>query len=578
MAATNALAHAYERRSATVPATTPDLGDADITIKHPGYSLVDPPLLFFKGFDRLQDIVGIHHGTILTACAIISGRNDGHLTRARDGQELNLPLEDIVKGGVYYYVVPGDDKYPIYPGFRYWRFPHGNLPRGWTLPSPIPSTQIPAPAPSNITHAVLARDKQCLLSVGKDIIERAHLCPELETEWFLENGMVQYNRSFNQASNAVTNDLANLITLRKDVHVAFDLKRMFVIVPKAQSWLVHFLQPSNTLGPLYHNMKADLSQDIAPEHLLTRFAWAIFPQVQYFLQQGRSRWIRQAVPGGEGTAEDEIKQLDRATIIETYFSSQARTPSPKKRGRSNTEQPIQAEFADIQENKRRKIWKSQDTTASNPPSFTTSQSSVKSISIATASINPNTSLPEESILEYDCGDDGIADPDPRVHRLYDSESPLDRLRRFELKRRRPDYHPQMFCCDYDQRDKVIHAAIKDEGEWDAYALCDECLGGEYQLRAEDVVDEDEGAGLEYPTNVGRLSDCDQDVIVVNEEGRNTNDALMPTPTTGTDILRDDASESGLYSFASTSKKRYDDIRAGREYAPDTGLDLQALGR
>ncbi|KAL9029915.1 MAG: hypothetical protein Q9196_001902 [Gyalolechia fulgens] len=104
-------------------------------------------------------------------------------------------------------------------------------------------------------------------------------------------------------------------------------------------------------------------------------------------------------------------------------------------------------------------------------------------------MNPVTELPEEHMLEYDCDNDGVDDPDPRIRDWYQDEEPIDRVRRLEVKRRRPYPKPELFCCDYDKKDRVCHAAVKGEGDWDAYHLCGECMGGEYELRAQDVVDD-----------------------------------------------------------------------------------------
>ncbi|KAL8749111.1 MAG: hypothetical protein Q9184_006933 [Pyrenodesmia sp. 2 TL-2023] len=482
--------------SPTAPALANNVGD-DILIRHPGYTTATP-LFALKGFDCVENVTGIHHGTVLTACAIVSGNKDGYLSRTKDGQELGLPLDGIVKAGIYFYIVHGNLQYPVYPCFQFWKFPHNTLPRGWTA-SPTPRTQRGAVVKSLISKAVLDRDHGCILSRAEDLVEKAHLCPESETAWFRRNDMVNYNCSF---TDMATDDMSNLVALRKDIHAGFDQRRMFVLTPKQDRWLVHFLEPTKTLGPLYHNMEPELSDDIAPEHLLTRFAWAIFPLIKVFLQAGGKRRIQYAINDNDGEIQDE--DLTGDEISKIFFQSKSKTESPTKRNRSNTEQPGMADVVNgVRGSQRQKIWNSQDTSSGNPPSLSTAKSSTRSISITTARINPITSLPEEGILEYDCGDDGIEDPDPRVHRLYSYESPLDRLRRFELERRRPYDKPTLFCCDYDQRKEVIHAAIKEEGEWDAYALCDECLGGEYRLRAQDL---DEYKDEEDPDSMVEVSD------------------------------------------------------------------------
>ena len=305
--------------------------------------------------------------------------------------------------------------------------------------------------------------------------------------------MTQYNKSYTKSPACTTDDMSNLVSLRKDIHTAFDRERLFAIVAKEGTWIVHFLDGSEDLCPLYHNMKANISHDIAPEHLLTRFAWAIFPRVQQFLQQGPSRWIRQAVKDGKGNLVEETLEIDTARITTQFFP--LRSESSRKRGRPDDDLPDSVQDAETgaRECKRSKTTdtkhkKSSDgdfDSADTPPLSIT-----RHISSSIASSHHPTSPPEDSNLHFDLKNDGIDDPDPRLHQFYQGEDRLDRLRRLELKRRRPCYNPQLFCCDYAKKEDVFHAALKDEGDWEAYDLCDECLGGEYQLRAE-ALDEKE---------------------------------------------------------------------------------------
>ncbi|KAI4112268.1 MAG: hypothetical protein LQ341_007862, partial [Variospora aurantia] len=81
---------------------------------------------------------------------------------------------------------------------------------------------------------------------------------------------------------------------------------------------------------------------------------------------------------------------------------------------------------------------------------------------------------------------GIMDKDPRIQQLYDDEDEYERLRRKEVERRRPRHNPELYCCNYDKHQESFFAAIKGEGPWDAYELCDECLGGEYLPLAADL--------------------------------------------------------------------------------------------
>ena len=103
-----------------------DLPKIDILIKHPGYEEDQNLLMRLRGSDRAGEEEGTHYGTVLTACCIVSGQDDGFLTLEREGQALNIDRDDILLGGSYYYTVPNDTVYPIFPSFQYWAFPHNH--------------------------------------------------------------------------------------------------------------------------------------------------------------------------------------------------------------------------------------------------------------------------------------------------------------------------------------------------------------------------------------------------------------------------------------------------------------------
>ncbi|KAI4239049.1 MAG: hypothetical protein LQ349_000657 [Xanthoria aureola] len=220
-----------------------------------------------------------------------------------------------------YFTVSADDQYAVYPSFQYWTFPHGRLPRGWNFSQPTRLASGPPPAHSNITSAVLARDQVCIISGHKDIMERAHLCPVQETVWFQTNNMSQYNQSLLLVASNTTDDMSNLIALKEDVRTAFDKKRMFAIVAKQGGWMVQFLQPSNSLDPEYHIIKPKLHPEVAPEHILTRFAWAVFPLLRPFLKQGPERKIRVFEKNTDGFGEETETYMDADTIKKLFFPS-----------------------------------------------------------------------------------------------------------------------------------------------------------------------------------------------------------------------------------------------------------------
>jgi hypothetical protein len=70
-------------------------------------------------------------------------------------------------------------------------------------------------------------------------------------------------------------DPRNLFTLRSDLQVGQFDRAQFVIVPKSQNLVVHFVDISQESAQCYHNIIFDHNHTLSHELLYTRFAWAI---------------------------------------------------------------------------------------------------------------------------------------------------------------------------------------------------------------------------------------------------------------------------------------------------------------
>merc|ERR1711881_641030 len=205
--------------------------------------------------------------------------------------------------GQYYFHVPSPTdqplpyKYPVYPNFQNWSFPHQTIPQDWKTGSDDTTDEISlsdfasARSVSAISSAVIARDKSCIVSGSRDFLHRAHLCPRAETEWFQTNGMSRYNNQLELSGDVATDDMANAIALRPDIHTAFD-QGYFMIARKKEHWVLHFLRTTHDLGRDYHRLPVDINPNLAPEFLMVRFAWAVFPLVRSFLERGGERLIK----------------------------------------------------------------------------------------------------------------------------------------------------------------------------------------------------------------------------------------------------------------------------------------------
>jgi hypothetical protein len=150
------------------------------------------------------------------------------------------------------------------------------------------------------------------MSNHRDSTQSAHLCPRQELDWFTSNGMREYNLDRYLPTDLLTDDANNALTLRADLHFAFD-RCVFVFVPKPVSsapvdrsssrFVTHVLNQTSEIGPLYHNAALLPLRGVKPEFLLTRFAWAIFPLVAPFVNFGVERSLL-LLKNGVSTAEE----------------------------------------------------------------------------------------------------------------------------------------------------------------------------------------------------------------------------------------------------------------------------------
>ena len=232
-----------------------------ISFKHPGYSDDFGQNIIFTLHAPDHPNGGLHYGTALLGCAIDSGNAwDGYLTESRDGEMLQPGWDGLLLGRSYYFYVPNDRhqgsetsssssfkayRYPVCPSFEHRQFPHDNMPPWWpttTIAEDLieDSDPLAPPSASNLTAHILRRDRKCLVTGSKDSIERAHLSPRAELEWFLKNSMSQYNH-LTLPGDYLVDYSSNAVALRPDLHRAF-VDRKFVVIPKLSKWVIHFLE------------------------------------------------------------------------------------------------------------------------------------------------------------------------------------------------------------------------------------------------------------------------------------------------------------------------------------------------
>ncbi|OTB17531.1 hypothetical protein K445DRAFT_30787, partial [Daldinia sp. EC12] len=270
-----------------VPATVGVMEETTMVILHPGYSEAYNPLLRFLTFRN----EGVDYDLVYYAACIVAG-NVWSDTPApfftkgasADSTRVTRPDDGILRDDQYYFHVPKYEspKYPITVSFGDWVFPHGNIPLPWRE---LVINQIPLATrsrfPTLLRDAIVFRDVSCRMTQSVCALEKAHVVPIAESDWFIQNGMNRYN--LKRTARPIIDDTANLFALCGDVHWQFDQKH-FTAMPKLvdnQYQLVgHMLQSKmaymHEQEHLFHDRPFQPLNDVAREFLLARFAWSIF--------------------------------------------------------------------------------------------------------------------------------------------------------------------------------------------------------------------------------------------------------------------------------------------------------------
>ncbi|TPX14346.1 uncharacterized protein E0L32_005542 [Thyridium curvatum] len=252
------------------PSTRPiDLlaGREDIQFLHPGYPHPTNLLLKLPRLDQAEPTeFGVHHATALLACQLIAANQfTGYLID--EHQEPVTQDVVVLLGRKYFFVVNGDDQYPVVPSFNDWQFPHDNQP-SWP---PIPSTPIATDA--------------CCITANLHALEKAYIIPREAQPWYSENGMMAYSTTV-----LGIDDPDNLLPMRSDIHCIFD-DRWFVIVPKHNDYRVYCIDRRAGALDIHNIPLQGLRGNIRPL-LLARFAWAILLQVKLFITLGHTRKVK----------------------------------------------------------------------------------------------------------------------------------------------------------------------------------------------------------------------------------------------------------------------------------------------
>ncbi|KAF4999337.1 hypothetical protein FDECE_11533 [Fusarium decemcellulare] len=285
---------------------------------HPGYPDGNNTLLHLPCFDS----GGIHHQTARLACAIFANcRWDGYLSASRNRPAVSAHPDDVLPHGQYYFIINGEDQYPVVPSFQHFVCPT-------TLPQPYRE----APIQRSSGDDAIRRDDTCRISASSFPNETAHIIPASQSEWWRRNDMSQYTSAPEQIDN--TRCAENTMLLRRDLHKLWD-DGVFAIGPKQGKWVVHVLlnSPRIEIQESYHNLELQPLAGVRREYLLCRFALAIFSK-SHFWNGSLPRKLVFVDADGERPNEQVTREFSAKEYQKQFPTTSARSasrnPSPKR--------------------------------------------------------------------------------------------------------------------------------------------------------------------------------------------------------------------------------------------------------
>ncbi|KAF8600352.1 hypothetical protein BDV93DRAFT_608748 [Ceratobasidium sp. AG-I] len=275
---------------------------------HPGYPGLTGFLLLLPRLDLVPESnpaqYGVHYGTLMMICYIITGNRLGFLSSIRLSGSEQVPstppptcareFDDVLTEEYYYYYIYGislEERYPVLHDFESWSFPDPDELRTqplWSKWNDIfnlentPINTLRLPPLTDVSAQVKARDDACQLTGAMSYLgcRAAHVVPANQVKWFDDNAMYAYDRSVARNANGPTRS-SNMFVLRNDLHFIFDAQ-YFTFVPKEGKLLVHILNPDSGPACVLHNSKFHDPKYLSAHYFLARLAWTVLPLVKPF--------------------------------------------------------------------------------------------------------------------------------------------------------------------------------------------------------------------------------------------------------------------------------------------------------
>ena len=316
-----------------------------VVVKHPGYSDYGTTLFTLSACDGPNGD-RVDYDTLHAACAIVArNRFDGWLSGDLLGKVVIRADEyGFIAAATYFFHIPvgdtssttprqSDYHYPVVPNFRTWPFPHDAFPENWR------QTENDGREAARRLQELMLGSQECRLTRHSLKVQRSHIIPSSEKQWFGANSMDQYGNLGGRGGQDVIDKSENIIPFRADIHQLWD-DYQFVVVPRrkgngSMTWTAHAMTNEPEVIELYHRVPLHPLPSPA-EYLFARLAYDVFPKVLGFLQTGKPRWLW--VPAADDPESLERRMCSGSECRNlTLDQGRGRSSSPMKRSRQDAD-------------------------------------------------------------------------------------------------------------------------------------------------------------------------------------------------------------------------------------------------
>lgn len=311
-----------------------------VHLHHPGYLDANQSILFTipTCSINIENQPCAEYWLAWQGCYVLAIERKGFFTAQPQRSSTKVAHGQGLVAGHYWYHLDVEDErepYATLQSFRSWRYSPDTMPVNW-------SHAVPWDGKEDDDQ----REGDCCVT-GEDFIQRAHLIPKTEWEWWIENGMSDHagTSGITRATTAIGQEMlvpGNLIPLSDGMHRLWD-NDFFCLFPLKASdkqWRLHclFMLPLQKMVRNHHRrpVRGGMA-DVSAACAWARFVFSVCRKYEMtFLAKRARRRLGGSTTTAQWMEAEQILQQRQGWIRNTSPTKKSRSGSPRKRDRSQS--------------------------------------------------------------------------------------------------------------------------------------------------------------------------------------------------------------------------------------------------